>query len=394
MRFRENWLATAVVASVITFGAAASRAEDPANTSECEILVTAPLESEVVDATDHGSYLLSKWVKGELGHEIVFFWKNGEMEKALPQIDGYTHTLANGLSADDSVLCTALGHANGSLKNGMVLAFVWNPQTDQVIHLPYLDGYQASYGGSISHDGKSVCGFQFKAGSGNVPVVWTKNAEGKWICEKLPVIYDDNPRMTTAGIKISPNGKIIVAPITVDIIPSALNPYVSDMHLWTKGDDGSWTREFRTKNGLVVHAVNDHGAFVGQRTFIVNGAAYPRAYVCTIDKGLQEIGVLYGDIASDACDINNRGIVVGWSTDPYGPTDPEKDLGYDDPFVWTATGGIRKIIVASTPSKGAHGSVKTITEGNRIGGRVTVVDELNEPAFTAVLQEGAFSLED
>ncbi len=105
-----------------------------------------------------------------------------------------------------------------------------------------------------------------------------------------------------------------------------------------------------------------------------------------MEKGLQVIGVLHGDVESEALDINNSGIVVGWSTDPYGVTDPEKDLGYDDPFVWTVTGGMRKLIIASTPSIGAHGSATTITDGNRIGGRVTIVDELNEPAFTAVLK--------
>ena len=344
------------------------------------------LESEVVDATDQGSYLIGTWgnEKGEFVSMAI--WKNGPVEKVVPAIDGYTHTQAEQLSADDSVLCTALRSPGASASRGSSLAFVWRPRSDQISLLPLLDGFSASYGYSISHDGRSACGFQAKAGSGNVPVVWTGAADGSWSCQQLPVIHDDNPFLVTAGVRISPNGMIIVAPITVQMKPGALNGYVSATHLWTKSAAGQWERQLRTDEGLVVHAVNDHGAFVGHCNRVVNGVAYPRAYICTMDRGFQEIGVLDGDVASDACDINNSAVVVGWSTDPYGPADPQKDIGYDDPFVWTPQDGMRKIVVAGTPSRGAHGSAKTITDGNRVGGRVTVVDELDEPAFTAELR--------
>ena len=314
------------------------------------------------------------------------FWKNGVLEKVVPRIDGYSNTHANGLSTNDTVICTSLRHAQGSVVRGASLAFVWKPRSDEVIRLPLLEGYQASYAYSISHDGTSVSGFQTKAGKGNVPVVWTKNTAGKWRCAKLPTIYDDNPLLATAGVRISPSGRQIVAPITADMVASALFPYVSETHMWTRSEDGSWNRQLRSESGLRVRAINDHGTFVGRHTQMIDGTPHSHAYVCTMEKGLQVVGVLHGDVESEALDINNSGIVVGWSTDPYGATDPEKDLGYDDPFVWTATGGMRKIIIASTPSTGAHGSATTITDGNRIGGRVTIVDELNEPAFTAVLK--------
>lgn len=383
-RFADS-LTVCMVVSVMT-GPAMSRGAEPAGTTECVILVTTPSESEVIDATDHGSYLLQKWVQGKDGPNLVYVWKRGPIEKVVPRIDGYTHSESSGLSDNDQVIYTAMRHTVGVDKQGRYRAFVWEAQTANVTRLPLLDGYQASYGYAISHDGTSACGYQTRAGTGNVPVVWTKGGDGKWDCEKLPVILDDNPRLTTAGVRISPNGRLVVAPITAKLVSGAVNPYVSETCMWTLGEDGSWTRQTRSERGLAVCAVNDDGTFVGHCTVFVGPVRCPHAYVCTLEKGLEPIGVLDGDVASEACDINNRGVVVGWSTDPYGPTDAEKDLGYDDPFVWTAETGMRKLVVTATPSNGAHGSARTITDGNRIGGRVTIVDELNEPAFTAVLK--------
>ena len=379
-------LAIAIAASTLVRATPGSGEDKLASTTPCQILVTARLESEVIDATDTGSYLLWKWREHNGLLDRVSFWKNGMLEKVVPRLDGYTNTHANGLSTNDTVICTSLRQADGSVVQGTNLAFVWKPRSDEVTRLPLLEGYQASYAYSISHDGTSVAGFQTKAGKGNVPVMWTKNAAEKWRCTKLPAIYDDNPLLATAGVRISPSGRLIVAPITADIVDSVLFPYVSETHMWTRSEDGSWNRQLRCKSGLRVRAINDHGTFVGRHTQMVAGTPHSHAYVCTMEKGLQVIGVLPGDVESEALDINNSGIVVGWSTDPYGATDPEKDLGYDDPFVWTVTGGMKKLIIAATPSTGAHGSATTITDGNRIGGRVTIVDELNEPAFTAVLK--------
>lgn len=375
-RNSSSYLAIAASAQLLC-AALGGHAKEIVSTTECQILVKARMESEVIDATDSGSYLLSRWKEGNEGFDQVLFWKNGDREEFIPRIDGYTHSQPSGMSANDLVACTAL-------RRGAYLAFVWNPRSGEGISLPLLAGYRASYAHAISNDGRWISGFQTKAKTGNVPVVWSKTSEEKWTCERLSVIHEDNPLLTNAGVRISPNGRIVVAPITVKINQKALS-YKSENHMWTPDDTGQWTRQRRTANGLVVNAVNDHGAFVGHDVHAVKGSQYPCAYVCTMEKGVHKIGVLPGDVASDARDINNNGVVVGWSTDPYGRTDPEKDLGYDDPFLWTAEHGMRKINIASTPSPGGHGSVTTITEGNRIGGRVTIVDELNEPAFTAVL---------
>ena len=132
------------------------------------------------------------------------------------------------------------------------------------------------------------------------------------------MIHDDNPLLTSAGVRISPNGKIIVAPITIEIAEVATR-YKSETHMWSRNDGGKWVRQKRAGKGLAVNAVNDHGTFVGQDVNAVNGVRYPNAFICSMENGLQAIGVLKGDVESDALDINNHGVVVGWSTDSLRP---------------------------------------------------------------------------
>ncbi len=85
-------LATAIAALTWVRPAPGSGEDNLASTTACEILVTARLESEVIDATDKGSYLLWKWRDHNGLLDLVSFWKNGVLEKVVPRIDGYTNT--------------------------------------------------------------------------------------------------------------------------------------------------------------------------------------------------------------------------------------------------------------------------------------------------------------
>ena len=101
-------LATAIAALTLVRPAPGSGEDNLASTTACEILVTARLESEVIDATDKGSYLLWKWRDHNGLLDLVSFWENGVLEKVVPRIDGYSNTHANGLSTNDTVICTSL----------------------------------------------------------------------------------------------------------------------------------------------------------------------------------------------------------------------------------------------------------------------------------------------
>ena len=73
-------LATAIAASTLVRATPGSGEDNLASTTACKILVSARLESEVIDATDMGSYLLWKWRDNNGLLDIVSFWKNGMLE--------------------------------------------------------------------------------------------------------------------------------------------------------------------------------------------------------------------------------------------------------------------------------------------------------------------------
>ena len=136
-------LTVAAATSVLLAGVPDCRAEGVASTTECEILVDTPLESEVIDATDAGSYLLSKWREGKAGHDQVMFWKNGSREEVVPRLDGYSYSYPSELSADDLVACTAFRRGayrafrlESAYGDSYFLAVAkWLPSVASVFHL-------------------------------------------------------------------------------------------------------------------------------------------------------------------------------------------------------------------------------------------------------------------
>jgi probable HAF family extracellular repeat protein len=196
------------------------------------------------------------------------------------------------------------------------LAFLW--QDGKMVQLPTLGGNNGA-ANAISNRGK-VAGFaenstpdpgcpapqllQFK------PVVWEKG-----------VIH----RLTTFGgdpdgvvYNINDSGKVVGASGTCTTFnPNFLNSLLA-VHalLWENGkatDLGNLGGQTGQAGGNAAYSVNNRGEVVGGSD--LSGDTTFHAFLWTRKTGIQDLGTLSGDLASNGISINDDGSVVGVSLD-------------------------------------------------------------------------------
>ncbi len=263
--------------------------------------------------------------RGNLSEESVYFGPDG-MPRSIPILEGYTHTFGTALSDTGYVVGRAtrpIGHPEGATQ-----AFAWHPEEEKLQGLGFLPDDTSSVATDISTDGRRVVGYSI--GKERVrPCLW-EFSEESWSVIPLPVTLDDNPILAPSGVRISPDGKRIVASVsTPETIPG--KRYRSHLVEWRADGDG-WERRILYPEILIPAAVNDHGAVAGR--YVKEGSYRP--FLWDPQDGFRDLGLLPGDVNGQAYDIDNQGTVVGFSDDPAGPE------GGPEAFFWR-NGEMRKL---------------------------------------------------
>src|SRR5579863_3923443 len=196
------------------------------------------------------------------------------------------------------------------------LPFLW--QDGEMIQLPTLGGNNGA-ANAISNRGE-VAGFaenstpdpgcpapqilHFK------PVVWEKGA-----VHKLPTVGGDPDGV---AYEINDNGEVAGASGTCTTFnPNFLNNLLA-VHalLWENGkatDLGNLGGKTGQAGGNAAYSVNNRGEVVGSSD--LPGDTTFHAFLWTRKTGMQDLGTLAGDVASNSISINDAGSVVGVSLD-------------------------------------------------------------------------------
>ena len=196
------------------------------------------------------------------------------------------------------------------------LSFLW--QDGKMVQLPTLGGNNGA-ANAISNRGK-VAGFaenstadpgcpspqvlQFK------PTVW----EGGMI-HKLPTVGGDPDGV---AYNVNDNGEVVGASGTCTTFnPNFLNNLLA-VHalLWENGkaiDLGNLGGQTGQAGGNAAYDVNNRGEVVGGSD--LTGDTTFHAFLWTRKTGMQDLGTLSGDLASNGISINEGGSVVGVSLD-------------------------------------------------------------------------------
>ena len=303
-----------------------------------ELIDNSPSLSQAIDINRHGHILGRKDVTvPKVGfREQTYFW-DGQLETAMPDLEGYTNMQAtaladNGLAA--GYAARAFGDAEGNLE-----ACLWNTVDNTIVGLGRLEGHGASHAFDISADGKVIVGYSSGRDPATmVPVVWEQRDDG-WDCQRLSTIHDFNPYLLTGRVVISGDGSKIAACITVRVVDRPIAKlYESSTFLWQRNAAGQWQREALSENQLRLGDINDAGMLTG--SCLVGSAR--RAFVITPQREFMVLEPLEGDEAAGGTDVNNEGTVVGYSDDPHGPE------GGPTAFVWKA-GDVEKLEIPGDP---------------------------------------------
>src|SRR5579863_6781645 len=196
------------------------------------------------------------------------------------------------------------------------LPFLW--QDGEMIQLPTLGGNNGA-ANAISNRGE-VAGFAENSTPDPgcpapqvlhfEPAVWEKGA-----IRKLPTVGGDPDGV---AYEINDNGEVAGASGTCTTFnPNFLNNLLA-VHalLWENGkatDLGNLGGQTGQAGGNAAYSVNNRGEVVGSSD--LPGDTTFHAFLWTRKTGMQDLGTLAGDVASNSISINDAGSVVGLSLD-------------------------------------------------------------------------------
>lgn len=268
--------------------------------------VVTPKDDGIIatDINERGDVIGFEWVEekelpGVLS-QVPFFAREGKGEAmtTIPLLPTYTATFPAAVS-DTGVV---VGRAGKPSPNGVRVpmrfqAFVWD-EAEGIRGLGVLPDDWASDAGGVSRDGTRISGYSV-GDNRRRACVWDRDGAG-WKGTPLPHV----DQLRSNVVAMSGDGNHVAA---VDgLIPC----------LWTRGADGSWTREAIGEAGaLVPRAVNDSGSVAGLR---FTGDGMTHAVLWTREAGCKTLDKPVGFVSSEALAINNRGDVVGIVDGPHG----------------------------------------------------------------------------
>ena len=320
--------------------------------------------SQVVDLNSRGEVLGTKEVEIRglgLGQEP--FFQRGANESKIEFPRGFTNLEPQALSDTGVVVgyvSRVIGHPDGSLR-----AFAWDTATATHAHLELPDGMKGSVALDVSSDASVISGYLTGSNPARMlPCIW--QADGRsWNCTPLSTLHDYNPILVGSRVVVSDNGSKVAACLTVEVIPGEIPLYHNALFLWQRTEAGRWQRSSLRDGSVKISNINNHGMIVGDQ----NVKGYQRAFVYDPASGFSMPDLLEGDESSRALDVNNGGVVVGFSDDPYGPE------GGPTAFVWRSG----EITPVNFPVETVFSSATSINDHGRIGGYLILTEEDDQP---------------
>lgn len=284
-------------AVVVAGSAGMSRGDEPEAT--LEVVSPRPHGIIATGINDRGDVIGFEWREEEKLPGVISqvpFYAKGEEMIDLPLLEGFTATFPNAVSDEGTVVGRVSRPIIPGVRQMLNQAFIWDAERG-IRGLGVLEGDEGSFATGISHDGSRISGFS--VGPNRVRAcVWDR--EEDWTATAMP--HEAN--LGSNVVAISDDGSKVSA---VDGVLACL---------WTRGDDGEWTREIIAEPAqFIPRAVNDSSMVVGFR-FDEDG--HSRAMAWTRDGGMNQLGEPEGYTRSEASDVNNQGMVVGWIDGPMG----------------------------------------------------------------------------
>ncbi len=365
-------LCSAVLAITLGLANEPFRAESNA---EIELINNSPGLSQVVALNAHGHFVGSREVEiAGWGLSEQTYFRGAGLEIDMPVLETYTNVQPTAISDNDCIVgyCSrSIGSAEGNLE-----ACLWKPLENSIVGLGRLPQHRGSHAFDISADGKVVVGYSVGPNPPTmVPCVWEHDGK-HWQCTRLPTIHAYNPYLLTSRVVISDDGSQVAACITVEVVdrPVAIQ-YLSSTFVWQRDQNGIWQHNRRSEHQIRLADINNHGVIVG--SCLVDH--HQRACVLNTDGELIVLDLLAGDVSAAATDINDQGVVVGYSDDPPGPT------GGPTAFVWSQD----EIKPLALPVPAIYSSANAINDAGQIGGYLITEVTDDTPELRSGLCPGA-----
>jgi probable HAF family extracellular repeat protein len=219
--------------------------------------------------------------------------------------------------------------------------FLW--QNGVITQLPTLGGVNAGYG-SINNQGEVAGYAENKTRDPKCPSGVALNGSGPQVLDYEAVIWGPGKNEIrelhplpgdTVGVAfwINDNGQAVGMSGTC--ANTQLPGPAASAHavLWDNGSVTDLGNLGGTANpallgvGNAALAINNRGQVAG--TSALSGNTTHHAFLWTWETGMQDLGILPGDLVSAGLGINNRGQVVGNSVSAPGPP-----TGNPHPFLW------------------------------------------------------------
>jgi len=288
-----------------------------------------------------------QWVESKKDPGVIDqvpFFASGKTITYLSPLAGYTAAFPAAVSDAGMVV----GHVSKPAPPGRVplrsQAFVWDPKTG--MHgLGVLADDLISYARDISADSRRISGYS--VGENRVRAcIWDRDGAG-WKGAALP----HTSNLSTDVVAMSDNGKLVAS-------EAGGRPC-----LWSERDSGGWSQEFIGGPGsLAPRSVNNAGMVVGIR-HTLDGLGH--AVIWSRGQGPKQLEMPAGYVRSEACAVNNEGVVVGMVDGP-----PGSKIG-PDAFVYEA--GRLRLIDEGGP---LFSSATAINDRGQVTG---ILDDEDEP---------------
>lgn len=338
---QRTWILLAALAP----GVAA--ADDPPR-KKYEVISPKPDGIIATGINGKGEIVGFEWVEEEKNPGVVAqvpFFARGKELIVIPLLEGYTATFPAAISDDGLVV----GRAGKPAPPGRRVylrnqAFIWD-RAGGIRGLGTLEEDWASFATGVTSDGRRISGYS--VGDDRIRAcVWDRDGDG-WKGAALP---QQEKTLGSNVVVISDDGKFAAASDGAIAV------------LWSLSDDGKWSREaIGTAGELLPRDVNNSGTVVGLQ-HLFDGTTY--AIVRPRGEGCKRLELPPGYAKAEANAINNAGAVVGIMDGPAGgPIGPDAFV-YED-------GKLRKIDDCGPGFTAAN----AINDRNQVAGIQEAIEE-------------------
>jgi uncharacterized membrane protein len=143
-----------------------------------------------------------------------------------------------------------------------------------------------------------------------VPCAWRHHGHHEWIPETLTSPLPHNPFLLGGRVIVSDDGRQIAACLSVDAEPNGIR-FQNALFRWTRQGNEPWQRTKWSDTAMRLGGMNNAGLIVGS----CNNKHSRRACLIEADGQLTVLEAFVDNGTSEALDINNDNIIVGYHDD-------------------------------------------------------------------------------